>query len=315
MNADAGGSDPPTRVRTSAGAATHDGPRARDSIGRARLLELREREPRRGGEVLQRVRLVTRTVGRRRRVPQDGHRRVLRSGRLDDARGDARSGGAPTDLGALLHRDARGRRAPRRSGGEVHRRRGGGHLRPAGRARGRRASGRARRGRDARASRVAERGLGDPARGPDRGDHGRSPGAGRRHTDHRRRDEHGFALAIGCRIRRGVDRRVDLASRARGGRDRTGRAAACQRQGRAGLRLARGVPPPGQDTERDAVRRARPPYEDPRRGAGGRDRRRCERARHDLGSARGWEVETGRCLRFRGPGTHDGPRRTDPLLR
>ena len=57
------------------------------------------------------------------------------------------------------------------------------------------------------------------------------------------------------------------------------------------------------------------PHAATRGGAGGRDRRPGERARHDPGAARGGKVEAGRGVRGRGRETGDGARRTDSRLR
>ena len=70
---------------------------------------------------------------RRRRAAQDGDGALLRRHRLDGARRAARPRVAAGGDGALLRRGAGGRRAPRRLGREVHRRRGDGGVRHPGR--------------------------------------------------------------------------------------------------------------------------------------------------------------------------------------
>ena len=94
-------------------------------------------------------------------------------------------------MSPLLRGDARGDRAPRRHGREVHRRRGHGGVRRPGRARGRRAARRACGRRHARGARRAQRGaragLGRPDREPDRRQHGRGRRRRRRLARSRRR--------------------------------------------------------------------------------------------------------------------------------
>ena len=100
--------------------------------------QLRSREPG-GGALLQRLR---RAAGRGRRAAAGGgaqarHRAVRRPGRLHRPLGAAGPRGRARDALAVLRAAARRARAPRRHGREVHRRRGDGRLRRAGRARGR----------------------------------------------------------------------------------------------------------------------------------------------------------------------------------
>ena len=76
---------------------------------------------------------------------QDRHGALRGRDRLDRDRRAARPRGVAPGDGALLRGSRRVRRAPRRHGGEVHRRRGDGGLRRAGRPRGRRAACRPRR--------------------------------------------------------------------------------------------------------------------------------------------------------------------------
>ena len=88
---------------------------------------------------------------------EDGDGRLLRCDRVDGARRAARSRGDAAHDGPLLRGDPADRRAARRHGGEVHRRRGDGGVRHPRRARGRRAAGRARGGGDPRAADGARR--------------------------------------------------------------------------------------------------------------------------------------------------------------
>ena len=71
------------------------------------------------------------------RKPPHGHRPLRGRGRLDPARRAARPRGAAAGHVAVVRADVRGARAPRRHGGEVHRRRRDGRLRDSGAARGR----------------------------------------------------------------------------------------------------------------------------------------------------------------------------------
>ena len=106
--------------------------RARDR-GRLRLLSSLRRRARRGGDQA--------------RAAEDRNRPLLRRDRLDLARRVGRPGGPPRAARPLLRADEGDRRAPRRDGGEVHRRCGDGGVRRAGGARGRRAARRPRGGR------------------------------------------------------------------------------------------------------------------------------------------------------------------------
>ena len=89
------------------------------------------------------------------------HDPLHRPRRLDRARGGARPGGRPRDPLPLLLATPRRARAARRHRREVHRRRGDGRVRRAGRPRGRR---RARRARGARDPGLDRRGAADPHR-------------------------------------------------------------------------------------------------------------------------------------------------------
>ena len=151
----------------------------------ADLLELWTREP--GGlRVLSGVLDAALPRRPRSRGPQDRLHRVLRRDRLDRAGRAARS---RVDAGraiAVLRRDARGDRAARRDGREVHRRRRHGGVRHPGAARGRRPPGGARRGGHARRARGAEQGARARPGRHDPDAHRRQHGRGRRGRSRRR---------------------------------------------------------------------------------------------------------------------------------
>ena len=111
-----------------------------------------------GGQVLLRLRVVAGGPRRGRPArPQDRHACVRRRQRLHRARRPPGPRGPAARDDAVLRRDARRHRAPRRDRREVHRRRGHGGVRRARPARGRRRARRARRARDARGARRPQR--------------------------------------------------------------------------------------------------------------------------------------------------------------
>ena len=171
-----------------------------------------------------------------------------------------RPGTAPPDPGALLRRDALGRRAPRRPRGEIHRRRGRGHVRRAARPRGRWTASGAGGDRDARAAGDAERERADPSRWPGSGSRPARWSVRRGRAGGRRRHEHRLAAAVGCRARWRADRGADLATGAqtRWWPRRSGRWTPRARPSLASL--ARDCDRSGGTAECDAVRRARAPH-------------------------------------------------------
>ena len=207
------------------------------------MSELRAGEPR-GRSVLQRVRKPAagpRPAGRR--GAKDRERSLRRPRRLHGAGRDARPGRRPCAARPLPRPYSIGARTLRRDGREVHRRRGDGALRRAGRARGRsRASGAGgachpRLGRRARRR----------AAGADRGQHrrgarhaGRTAERGR--VDGRRgRRQHGRASGGGRPVERRPGRRADLPSNRAG--DRLPRGGAGRRQGQERADPGLGGPP------------------------------------------------------------------------
>ena len=271
--------------------------------------ELRIRDAGRGG-VLPDLRHGARS---RRATPGRAEVRlgaVRRHGRVHGPVGSSRSRGRPRHApGVPLSRQA-GDRALRGHRREVHRRRGHGRLRRAGRARrrrgarGPRGTPRRRRGRGAepRATRRPDRGArgGQHGRGRDR--HRIPTGDGRGARAGRRR-EHRLSAADLCAGRRAGRRRGDVPRDAT--RDPLPRARARPGQGQA--RPARGV-------ARDrADRRARRAAGDD--GAAGRPRPRAGPAGFDLGARRGRAPAPPghgrRTDRHRQVADHRGDRRTD----